>query len=406
MNIVNNKELIFEILENVSYTIKDIVKNSHGKMLLIEKLITHSDIPTYAKRTEKEQELSRNILYYISSNEMKIIEEQTDRNYECAKQSNIYMPIGFYDFLSLPNPRACVKNLIFPRINDKCDVYLVKDTLSYFTKKHVSLVHSKLGRSTRNKYDNMLDAWEDYNVKNSLEKIKLNYAVHGIGTAEDKVFHSLRSTIFRSDKIYILLIKEPSQRHKIYILLRRNPLFFTIIGEKNESWRKYILKEEEKQQYNINVQDKKDLLNEKSRVFQNTWRNLLAEEMMNYNIHDDYVFCPISFIESNFTDLGTLYRASHIKEFKECNNDEAYDLNNGLLLAANIDALFDKHYISVNPKKELVISYLIKPNKILISRLGLNNGIFKLALNEDRMKYLLYHYNKFLECEEKRKKGK
>jgi putative restriction endonuclease len=50
------------------------------------------------------------------------------------------------------------------------------------------------------------------------------------------------------------------------------------------------------------------------------------------------------------TGLGVaaVLRASHIKAWADCTSDaERLDVHNGLLLAANLDALFDKHLISV-----------------------------------------------------------
>jgi putative restriction endonuclease len=46
--------------------------------------------------------------------------------------------------------------------------------------------------------------------------------------------------------------------------------------------------------------------------------------------------------------LAAVLRASHIKAWADCATDaERLDVHNGLLLVANLDALFDKHLISV-----------------------------------------------------------
>ena len=44
-----------------------------------------------------------------------------------------------------------------------------------------------------------------------------------------------------------------------------------------------------------------------------------------------------------------MLRASHIKEWSESSREERIDANNGLLLCANHDALFDRHLISFEP---------------------------------------------------------
>ena len=60
--------------------------------------------------------------------------------------------------------------------------------------------------------------------------------------------------------------------------------------------------------------------------------------------------------------------ASHIKGWRECKDDtgaERLDIDNVLLLAKNIDALFDRHYISFEPTSgKLVVSKRIPPNTL------------------------------------------
>lgn len=47
---------------------------------------------------------------------------------------------------------------------------------------------------------------------------------------------------------------------------------------------------------------------------------------------------------------------SHIKAWSDCNNTEKLDENNGLLLCAHHDALFDKHLISFEDTGDLIVS--------------------------------------------------
>src|SRR5204863_6464648 len=52
-----------------------------------------------------------------------------------------------------------------------------------------------------------------------------------------------------------------------------------------------------------------------------------------------------------------LLRASHIKAWAECASDaERLDVFNGLLLAPNLDAAFDKGFITVADDGEVVVS--------------------------------------------------
>ncbi|WP_223810178.1 MULTISPECIES: HNH endonuclease signature motif containing protein [unclassified Campylobacter] len=68
--------------------------------------------------------------------------------------------------------------------------------------------------------------------------------------------------------------------------------------------------------------------------------------------------CPFSGIEASRENFLILFRASHIKSYKNSDLKEIYDIHNGLLLSANMDALFDKHLISIDNNRRLKLSYL------------------------------------------------
>lgn len=55
----------------------------------------------------------------------------------------------------------------------------------------------------------------------------------------------------------------------------------------------------------------------------------------------------------------TVLVASHIKEYAQClkekREDQAYDVNNGLLLSCNIDSYFDKHDISFDENGKILL---------------------------------------------------
>ncbi|MCM1121354.1 MAG: HNH endonuclease [Eubacterium sp.] len=73
----------------------------------------------------------------------------------------------------------------------------------------------------------------------------------------------------------------------------------------------------------------------KARVAQGAFRRLLLLERHQCRL------CDIT--------ATSVLRASHIKEWVECSREERIDSNNGLLLCANHDALFDRHLISFEP---------------------------------------------------------
>lgn len=138
---------------------------------------------------------------------------------------------------------------------------------------------------------------------------------------------------------------------------------------------------------------------------QSAWRKKLAEEMMNYTINEYEVFCPLTYITVNYENAGTLFRASHIKRYADCSNEEKFDLNNGILMCANADALFDKHLITISNEGEIIFSELIKNDRRLINNLLLNQPIFKDILNKQRLHYLEEHRRVFEEKEQRRLSG-
>ncbi|WP_434388155.1 HNH endonuclease [Melittangium boletus] len=83
--------------------------------------------------------------------------------------------------------------------------------------------------------------------------------------------------------------------------------------------------------------------------------------------------------------------ASHIKPWRDSDNQERLDGNNGLLLTPNIDFLFDRGYISFEDNGNLLVSQAI-PRDILRA-MGVNTdepsnvGTF----NSAQQKYLFFH---------------
>lgn len=121
----------------------------------------------------------------------------------------------------------------------------------------------------------------------------------------------------------------------------------------------------------------------KTRVSQGAFRRLLLLER-----HQ----CQLC----NITTTSVL-RASHIKEWSESTKEERMDAENGLLLCANHDVLFDRHLISFDPEYgNICISESLgdqQRESLQISD-SLNIEI------SDRMKtYMKLHYQKFKDKE-------
>jgi hypothetical protein len=85
----------------------------------------------------------------------------------------------------------------------------------------------------------------------------------------------------------------------------------------------------------------------------------------------------------------TLLRASHIKPWKESTNYERLDGHNGLLLSPNLDAAFDKGFISFGDDGRIVISPLLKSADK--KALGIREKLYLRRLSPKHLPYLQYH---------------
>ena len=80
--------------------------------------------------------------------------------------------------------------------------------------------------------------------------------------------------------------------------------------------------------------------------------------------------------------------ASHIKPYKDSNSEEAFDVNNGLLLSKNTDSLFDLGYITFNNDGTICPSKVLSNDVIEhITQFRLNEHF----INEKRLDYMAYH---------------
>lgn len=379
--------------------------NICNEYILIEKLITFADIPCFGKycystsdKEEKkafckaniEKRVKENKLFYSTINEMYQYEKSNKKNklfYVQTKQANIALPIQFYKFINKGYPNGKSKYTFSEK--DGYNFYLVNNSLNkYFNKKKTNeclemLGKKQIGKELTNESDNYI-------------KIQLSVGDHGVGTKKDEVFHNLRANIFARDKIVLLVekTKKSPKKYNCYIMFFRNPKFFSLLGIGAEAYCSKL--------FNDNMDS-----NEESRKGQAKWRDMLAELEMALK-DDDKVVCPITNIVINYATEGTLLRASHIKEYSKCkdkngriNPNEAYDVNNGLLITADADALFDKHLITINPADGIII-FSKNISSDLKSQLKFSKKIDSSFLTKERKKYLQFHYNSFNELEKNR----
>ena len=402
--ILEDRIKIKDFIAKISAKMFDYInEHPNSKFILFYKNLTHSDLPTFGKAT-RPNSLSKNLLYYIKESEMRNIERNTSKPFQTAHQSCIGLKAKLYDLVSLPQPRENDPYLL----NDYCNVLIVNDNMPYFNSRYTKLVFEKLGKEIVGRAK---DNWDFDSINVSLSngdftQISLHVAVHGLGMSEDEEFHKLRHHMFKGDT-FALLFEINKETKNMFILLEKNPIFFSIIGETNKAYEDCQRKLRERL-INRTLNRKNaasDINGEVTRQQQAEWRKMLANEMMGYTSVDSQIFCPFTYITVDLDKLGALFVASHIKAFSDENttDEEKYDINNGLLLCANADALFDKHLISVNENKELVFSFLLDGDMRLKNQLLLLQPIFQPILNEKRMAYLKYHFEMFQKLERERR---
>lgn len=94
--------------------------------------------------------------------------------------------------------------------------------------------------------------------------------------------------------------------------------------------------------------------------------------------------------------VGVALRASHIKSWAESSDAERLDNNNGLLLIATLDALFDRFLISFSDTGVMLVSSSLPRDQFGLLGLG---GALRKPLNVEQRNYLSYHRGQFMEKE-------
>lgn len=83
----------------------------------------------------------------------------------------------------------------------------------------------------------------------------------------------------------------------------------------------------------------------------------------------------------------------HIKPFCECDENEKYDYNNGIILSDSLHKLFDKYYFTIHPENfNIIVLDNVKNKKLCINEY-VNKKIY---INNLSKNYLYYHYNNFI----------
>lgn len=116
----------------------------------------------------------------------------------------------------------------------------------------------------------------------------------------------------------------------------------------------------------------------KQRIGQGLFKELLLDK---YNCK-----CALCNITTERMLVG-----SHIKEWSHSTDSQKLDVNNGILLCAHHDALFDKHLISFNDDGTLLISPLIDSTEQVTLNLL---AIPKLSITDEMKPFIAYHRSK------------
>lgn len=83
--------------------------------------------------------------------------------------------------------------------------------------------------------------------------------------------------------------------------------------------------------------------------------------------------------------------ASHIKPWRESNDEERLAGCNGLLLTASIDHLFDRGFISFSDEGEVLVSPVADPDSLTRMGVACDKPIFTGRFNADQRHFLDYH---------------
>lgn len=134
--------------------------------------------------------------------------------------------------------------------------------------------------------------------------------------------------------------------------------------------------EEKKIRENVNISTTERESIVKARIGQGKFREQLLAK---------YGTCIISGI-----DISKVLVASHIKPWAVSTNEERVSVNNGLLLSATYDRLFDSGLITFANEGKLIISRFVSEENR--NKLQINNGqIYKLQSNMQMKAFLEYH---------------
>jgi putative restriction endonuclease len=118
---------------------------------------------------------------------------------------------------------------------------------------------------------------------------------------------------------------------------------------------------------NGNLEERSSFTRTEKSMFQGTEREQLVKQRIGQDVFREALFkywkncCAITTL-----DVPEILRASHIKPWADCDNDnDRLNVYNGFLLSANYDALFDKGLITFDDKGIIIYSSKLSKSQIL-----------------------------------------
>ncbi|MDE7167264.1 MAG: HNH endonuclease [Clostridia bacterium] len=444
----NEEDIFIYIQYNSENLLKIFKRDIKHHFILFRKYLSHSDLVTKGKLGKgtkvglsKKARMKCYKLYYQSVDElMNIWKNKTP---PVAGQSNIWMQKDFYQKTKTKSYVDNNKKQADIVSDYGLQVFIPSDTCKDFNLEDLNKIceHNKKYKYEGKEAEDLkkFNPKAFLDEKSGLLKVdSLHIAAHGLGTDDDALFAYLRSFVFKGDVLNALY---DDTDNILYLFFERNEKYYTLLNLCDNSkppippiWREYsdedkaeivktlclaemlnetpdtssALKQELPEDDELQKLLKKyredykksidDVLASgeipKCRWYQKKWKEVLIKADELHFKERGSAVCAISGIRGDSTKLGKFFVASHIKSYADCMNNEeyedAFDPDNGLILCANIDALFDRHLITIDKSGKIIIKDVVKGIKDRGKYLRFKK-LDKYYLNPNRLKYLKVH---------------
>lgn len=121
-----------------------------------------------------------------------------------------------------------------------------------------------------------------------------------------------------------------------------------------------------------------------------TTKKMLVSSRIGQGLYRNNVLCVEASCRVTGIEDERFLIASHIKPWRDCDNQERLDTENGLMLSPHIDKLFDQGYISFTDEGALLVSPQINP--MLLEQWHINPELVSpRPLSAKQTQYMAYH---------------